>query len=121
VPSGVAQDRNFHFPLLADFELKGEVSRRYGVYRADDDTSERTLYLIDADGIVRWSYASPVGVNPRATGSFTPSRARGISRTEWEARLTEPVDGGAAPRRVPARLVSVRTSALSPADRSASS
>jgi peroxiredoxin len=87
-----AQDRNFHFPLLADFELKGEVSRRYGVYRADDDTSERALYLIDADGIVRWSYASPVGVNPRATGSFTPSRARGISRTEWEARLTEPVD-----------------------------
>jgi peroxiredoxin len=62
------QDRNLHFPLLADFEPKGEVSRRYGVYRSDDGTSERALYVIDADGIVRWSYVSPVGVNPGADG-----------------------------------------------------
>src|SRR5258705_13606272 len=27
-----AQHRNLHFPLLADFEPKGEVARRYGVY-----------------------------------------------------------------------------------------
>jgi peroxiredoxin len=63
-----AQDRNLHFPLLADFEPKGEVSRRYGVYRADDGTSERALYVIDRDGIVRWNYVSPVGVNPGADG-----------------------------------------------------
>jgi peroxiredoxin len=63
-----AQDRNLHFPLLADFEPKGEVSRRYGVYRSQDGTSERALYVIDADGIVRWSYVSPVGVNPGADG-----------------------------------------------------
>jgi peroxiredoxin len=62
------QDRNLHVPLLADFEPKGEVSRRYGVYRSDDGTSERALYVIDADGIVRWSYVSPVGVNPGADG-----------------------------------------------------
>jgi peroxiredoxin len=63
-----AQNRNLHFPLLADFEPKGEVSRRYGVYRADDGTSERALYVIDGNGIVRWSYVSPVGVNPGADG-----------------------------------------------------
>ena len=63
-----AKDRNLHFPLLADFEPKGEVSRRYGVYRAEDGTSERALYVIGADGIVRWSYVSPVGVNPGADG-----------------------------------------------------
>ena len=63
-----AQDRNLHFPLLADFEPKGDVSRRYGVYRSQDGTSERALYVIDADGIVRWSYVSPVGVNPGADG-----------------------------------------------------
>ena len=63
-----AQDRNLHFPLLADFEPKGEVSRKYGVYRSEDGTSERALYVIDADGIVRWSYVSPVGVNPGADG-----------------------------------------------------
>jgi peroxiredoxin len=63
-----AKDRNLHFPLLADFEPKGEVSRTYQAYRAEDGTSERALYVIDADGVVRWSYVSPVGVNPGADG-----------------------------------------------------
>jgi len=63
-----AKDRNLHFPLLADFEPKGEVARAYQVYRAKEGTSERALYVIDADGIVRWSYVSPVGVNPGANG-----------------------------------------------------
>jgi len=63
-----AQDRHLRFPLLADFEPKGDVSRRYGVYRNGDGTSERALYVIDRDGIVSWSYVSPVGVNPGADG-----------------------------------------------------
>jgi peroxiredoxin len=63
-----AKDRHLQFPLLPDFEPKGEVSRRYGVYRAADGTSERALYVIDRDGVVRWSYVSPVGVNPGADG-----------------------------------------------------
>lgn len=63
-----ATDRNLHFPLLADFEPKGEVARSYDVYRAQDGTSERALFVIDADGVVRWSYVSPVGVNPGADG-----------------------------------------------------
>jgi peroxiredoxin len=63
-----ARDRNLHFPLLADFEPKGEVSRAYRAYRPQDGTSERALFVIDADGIVRWSYLSPVAVNPGADG-----------------------------------------------------
>src|SRR5712691_8093567 len=63
-----AKDRNLHFPLLADFEPKGEVARAYHVYRDRECTSERALFVIDADGIVRWSYVSPVGVNPGANG-----------------------------------------------------
>jgi peroxiredoxin len=63
-----AKDRNLHFPLLADFEPKGAVARIYQVYRAEQGTSERALYVIDADGIVQWSYVSPVGVNPGADG-----------------------------------------------------
>lgn len=66
--SAFATDRNLHFPLLADFEPKGAVARAYGVYRAPDGTSERALFVIDADGIIRWSYVSPVGVNPGADG-----------------------------------------------------
>jgi peroxiredoxin len=63
-----AQNRNLQFPLLADFEPKGDVARAYHVYRSLDGTSERALYVIDADGIVRWSYVSPVDVNPGADG-----------------------------------------------------
>ncbi|GAA0719462.1 redoxin domain-containing protein [Dokdonella soli] len=63
-----AGDRKLHFPLLADFEPKGDVARRYGVYEASGGTSQRALFVIDADGIVRWRYVSPIGINPGADG-----------------------------------------------------
>ena len=63
-----AAARKLHFPLLADFEPKGDVARAYGVYRQGDGFSERALFVLDAQGVVRWSYVSPVGVNPGADG-----------------------------------------------------
>jgi peroxiredoxin len=63
-----AENRNLRFPLLADFEPKGEVARSYGAYRAEDGTAERALFVIDGDGVIRWSYLSPVDVNPGADG-----------------------------------------------------
>lgn len=63
-----ARDHHLHFPLLADFEPKGAVARQYGVYRPQDGTCERALFVIDGDGIIRWSYVSPLGVNPGAEG-----------------------------------------------------
>ena len=60
--------RKLHFPLLADFEPKGAVARLYGVYRTGEGTSERALFVINADGVIHWSYVSPVGVNPGAAG-----------------------------------------------------
>jgi len=63
-----AENRRLHFPLLADFEPKGAVSRAYGVYQAAGGTSERALFVIDPAGVVRWSYVSPMGVNPGADG-----------------------------------------------------
>lgn len=64
-------DRKLRFQLLADFEPKGEVAKRYGVYRAGDGTSERALFVLDADGIIRWSYVSPAEINPGADGILT--------------------------------------------------
>lgn len=63
-----SHDRHLRFPLLADFEPKGRVAKLFGVYREQDGTSERALFVIDAAGIIRWSYISPVGVNPGADG-----------------------------------------------------
>jgi len=60
--------RNLQLTLLADFEPKGAVSRAYGVYDHREGTSERALFVIDKDGIIRWSYLSPIGVNPGADG-----------------------------------------------------
>jgi peroxiredoxin len=70
-----AQTRKLRFPLLADFEPKGEVSRKYGVYDAALGTSERALFVIDAAGVIRWSYLSPVDVNPGADGILTALEA----------------------------------------------
>jgi peroxiredoxin (alkyl hydroperoxide reductase subunit C) len=39
--------------LLADFEPKGEVARRYGVYLDNRGFSNRATFVIDRDGIVR--------------------------------------------------------------------
>jgi peroxiredoxin len=66
-----AKDRRLRFPLLADFEPKGAVARAYGAYRGQDGVAERALFVLDADGIIRWSYVSPVGVNPGADGILT--------------------------------------------------
>jgi peroxiredoxin len=63
-----AENRHLRFPLLADFEPKGALARLYGAYRADDGTSERALFVIDAQGMIRWSYCSPIEINPGADG-----------------------------------------------------
>jgi peroxiredoxin len=63
-----AKDRKIRFPLLADFEPKGQVSKAYGAYREGDGYSERALFVIDSEGVIFWSYVSPVAVNPGADG-----------------------------------------------------
>jgi peroxiredoxin len=63
-----AKDRKLRYPLLSDFEPKGAVARSYGVYRNKEGVAERALFLLDGEGVVRWSYVSPIGVNPGADG-----------------------------------------------------
>ena len=54
-----SEQGKLRFPLLADFEPKEVVAGRYGVYDAAEGTSERALFVIDGEGVVRWGYASP--------------------------------------------------------------
>ncbi|SFA47687.1 Peroxiredoxin [Pedobacter suwonensis] len=63
-----AENRKLHFPLLADFEPKGAVSKAYGVYDDEVGESKRALFVIDKEGKIAWSYLSPVAVNPGADG-----------------------------------------------------
>ncbi|MBF5032553.1 redoxin domain-containing protein [Micromonospora sp. ANENR4] len=62
-----AESRGIRFPLLADFEPKGEVSRRYGAY-APHGQSDRALVVVGPDGRVVWSHLSPPEVNPGVDG-----------------------------------------------------
>jgi peroxiredoxin len=81
-----AQHRGIEYPLLSDFEPKGAVSRTFGAYRSAEGVSERALFVLDPDGAIRWSYLSPIDVNPGAdgilraledlTGREAPARAR---------------------------------------------
>lgn len=63
-----AEERNLTFPLLADFQPKGEVAKEYGVYNGEKGTTDRALFVIDPDGVIAWSYVSPNGANPGADG-----------------------------------------------------
>jgi len=63
-----AENHKFHFPLLADFEPKGAVSKLYDVYDETEGEAKRALYVLDENGIIRWSYLSPMGMNPGADG-----------------------------------------------------
>lgn len=76
-----AKDRKLRFPLLADFEPKGAVARIYGAYCQQEGVSERALFVVDADGIVRWSYLSPIGVNPGAEGILAALEALPSSKS----------------------------------------
>lgn len=51
--------RGITFPLLADFNPKGEVARRYAVWRERDGFSERALYIVDAQGCIQYVHVSP--------------------------------------------------------------
>ena len=51
------------FPVLSDFWPHGEVSDRFGVLRSDG-VSERALFVIDKEGIIRSIYVSDINVRP---------------------------------------------------------
>ncbi len=51
--------RGISFPLLSDFHPKGEVAKRYHVYRDSDGFSERAVYVIDSGSVIRYAYVSP--------------------------------------------------------------
>lgn len=75
-----AARRKLRFPLLSDFQPRGAVAAAYGAFRDAEGTSERALFVIDGDGIVRWSHLSPVGINPGADGILSALDALETSR-----------------------------------------
>jgi peroxiredoxin len=55
-----ADAEHFQFELLADFWPHGEVAREYGVFDEDRGLAVRGTFVIDKNGVVRWSVVNPI-------------------------------------------------------------
>ncbi|MFJ9658403.1 peroxiredoxin [Streptomyces griseoflavus] len=49
------EQEGLEYPLLSDFWPHGEVSRAYGVFDEDKGCAVRGTFVIDKEGVVRWS------------------------------------------------------------------
>ena len=43
------------FPVASDFWPHGEVTKSYGVFNDERGNSRRSVFIIDAEGMIRWS------------------------------------------------------------------
>ena len=66
-----ARDARLHFPLLADFHPRGQVARRFGIYRDKHGMSARALFVLDRRGKIRFSRAYPDLFNPGVDEALT--------------------------------------------------
>jgi peroxiredoxin len=66
-----ARNHQLQFPLLSDFEPKGAVARAYGVYQETEGRSGQALFVLDDAGVIRWSGAYPIHLNPGVDGVLT--------------------------------------------------
>ena len=56
-----AEQEGLQYPLLSDFWPHGEVSQAYGSFFPDRGFSLRGTFVIDKQGIVRWSVVNSPG------------------------------------------------------------
>jgi len=68
------------FPLLADFQPKGQVSRAYHVYREEAGRSGRALFVLDGAAVVHWSRSVPPNLNPGVHGILRALETLQIAR-----------------------------------------
>jgi len=50
-----AEKMNIHYPLLADFNPRGDMAAKYGVYPEDKGITGRAIYIVGKDGKVAWA------------------------------------------------------------------
>lgn len=58
---GWADLEGYFFPLLSDFWPHGEVSRAFGVFHEAGGNATRGTFLIDTEGVIRWTLHNPPG------------------------------------------------------------
>ena len=66
------------FDLLSDFHPHGEVAQKYGVFRQKEGFSERAVFVVGKDGLVKWSKTYDIPRAARQRGAAR--RARHVSK-----------------------------------------
>ena len=77
----------FHYFQILNQKAKWQ--KKYDVYRNQDGISERALFVIDSDGIIRWSYVTPIGINPGAEGILKALESIAVSEPKNVENMTE--------------------------------
>lgn len=83
---------NLTFPILSDFEPKGQISKIYRAYNDQNGFSSRALYLIDAKGVIRWSYLSPILENPGVDEVLHELETISEQSLEWHPSMNSQQD-----------------------------
>ncbi|ACZ89739.1 peroxiredoxin [Streptosporangium roseum] len=55
-----ADREGYTFPLLSDFWPHGQVAQAYGVFDEEKGLATRGTFIIDGEGVVRWSVVNPI-------------------------------------------------------------
>jgi len=63
-----ADKEGYFFPLLSDYWPHGAVARQYGIFNEQAGAALRGTFLIDTEGIVRWSLVNEIGQARDFTG-----------------------------------------------------
>jgi peroxiredoxin len=59
-----AEKMNIHYPLLADFNPRGAMAAKYGVYLEDKGITGRAIFIVGKDGKVAWAKNYDIPVLP---------------------------------------------------------
>ena len=59
-----AEKMNIHYPLLADFQPRGAVGAKYGVYLDDKGITGRAIFIVDRNGNLAWQKIYDIPVVP---------------------------------------------------------
>ena len=71
-----AEAQGYDFPLLSDFWPHGAVARAYGVFSEQVGVAVRGSFLVDPDGVVRWSVVNGIGQARDLSGYHSALAAR---------------------------------------------
>ena len=71
-----AEEQGFTFPVLSDFWPHGAVAKEYGVFNEALGCANRATFVLDKDGVVSSTFASPDLGTPRAKAEYEDALAK---------------------------------------------